>query len=145
MESVGDLFTEELSHHIDMVPERFQLADPIITSDWYLELLGNPTKSLFTAEMDGRVVGLLLISLNRSLDDPIFKPRIYTSVVEVAVTKQFRGKGIGRCLMNQARDWANEQGADEIELEVWEQNEGAIALYKKLGYEVIRRKMRLTL
>ncbi len=145
MEDVANLFTEELMHHIDLLPERFQLANPIITSAWYRDVLGNPDKQLFVAEVDGKIVGLLLLQLKRSPDDPIFKPRLYASVEEVAVTKRFRGQGIGRRLMDHALDWADEHGADEIELEVWEENRGSIALYEKLGYEVIRRKMRIVL
>ena len=145
MERVADLFTEELMHHIDLLPKRFQLANPIITSAWYDDVLGNPDKQLHVAELDGMVVGLLLLLLKRSPDDPILKPRFFATVEEVAVTKRFRGQGIGRRLMNHALDWANERGADEIELEVWERNHGAIALYEKLGYEVIRRKMRIVL
>ena len=145
METVAEIFTEELFHHTELLPERFQLADPIFNSGWYMDVLSNPKMPLIVAELNSTVVGVLLLKLNRSPDDPIFTPRLYVTVEEVAVAERFRGQGIGRRLMDYALQWAIDQGADEIELDVWEKNEGAIALYEKLGYEVVRRKMRIVL
>ena len=144
-EKIAGIFAEELDHHITLLPERFQLADPIITSAWYHNLINNPGKLLFVADLGGNVVGLLLLELKSSPDDPIFKPRVYASVEEVAVCERFRRQGIGRRLMDHALEWAIQLEADEIELEVWEGNLGAIALYQMLGYEVVRRKMRIIL
>ena len=44
--------------------------------------------------------------------------------------------------MATAERWAAERGLHEIELSVWEFNQGAIAFYTELGYVTERRKMR---
>jgi len=43
--------------------------------------------------------------------------------------------------MEEAHQWVLGKGATQIELIVWEFNEGAIAFYEKLGYETAYRKM----
>lgn len=144
-EIVAELFTDELNYHIVLLPERFQYAEPVISEEWYQELLNNPSKSLFVAERDGLVIGLLYLIMKPAPDDPIFKPQIVAYIEEVAVAREFRGRGVGRQLMDWVREWAQIRGADAIELDVWEQNKGAINFYEKLGYKIIRRKMRYIL
>ena len=144
-DGVGKVFAEELEHHIDLLPGRFQMADPIMTSKWYDELLFNPDKTLLVAEMGEKIAGLVLIQLKRSSDNPIYRPRRFADIDELAVAKRYRGQGIGRALMDAAHKFIRSQGIDEVELDVWERNSGAIAFYEKLGYAKLRRKMQFIL
>jgi ribosomal protein S18 acetylase RimI-like enzyme len=50
------------------------------------------------------------------------------------VAPEHRGRGGGRMLMEAALA-ARPEHVHKIELEVWPDNEGAIALYRKLGFE----------
>jgi ribosomal protein S18 acetylase RimI-like enzyme len=54
----------------------------------------------------------------------------------VGLLPEYRGKGIGRKLMQRTIDAAFEFGMTRIELTVRETNTNAIALYKSLGFEV---------
>ena len=54
----------------------------------------------------------------------------------VGLLPEFRGKGIGRQLMQRAIEAAFVFGLTRIELAVRERNANAIALYKSLGFEV---------
>ena len=54
----------------------------------------------------------------------------------IGLLPEFRGKGIGRQLMQRAIDAAFAFGLTRIELAVRERNANAIALYKSLGFEV---------
>jgi ribosomal protein S18 acetylase RimI-like enzyme len=55
----------------------------------------------------------------------------------VAVLPRYRGHGIGTGLMQLARDQADAQGYDRLSLVVFEDNDAAVRLYRRLGYEVI--------
>ena len=57
----------------------------------------------------------------------------------VAVYPNFRGQGIGRTLLACARVKAIEQGLSLLSLHVFEQNEGAVRLYRRLGFEIAKR------
>lgn len=58
----------------------------------------------------------------------------------VATDSEYRGQGIGRKLMELAEDLARESNTEIVSLVVAEENISAIALYRKLGYQVIERR-----
>ena len=140
-DGVNAVFADELAHHVALLPDRFQLADPVMPRHWFSEVLANPNKMLIVAELDGRLVGQILIIDSASTDDPIYRPRRYLDVDELAVLADYRRQGIGRRLMAAAEEWAAERGITRIELNVWQANDQAIAFYERLGYRTIRRTM----
>ena len=144
-EQVGNIFAEENHLHAQLVPEIIQVADPIMTWEWYDEVLKNPDKKLFVAEYEAEIVGLTLAEIKTSLDDPIYKHRKYIYIDEIAVAASHRRMGVGRALMERIQYWAVEQSIFEIELQVWERNAQAIGFYEKLGYQPWRRTMRFEL
>ena len=54
----------------------------------------------------------------------------------IGLLPEFRGKGIGRQLMQRTIDAAFAFGLTRVELSVREDNVNAIALYKSLGFEI---------
>jgi ribosomal protein S18 acetylase RimI-like enzyme len=61
---------------------------------------------------------------------------VHSGTLGVGVLPAYRGKGIGRKLMQRTIDAAFEFGMTRIELTVRENNTNAISLYKSLGFEV---------
>ena len=57
----------------------------------------------------------------------------------LAVDPQFRGRGIGRLLIDDWRAWAGEQGAEDYFLEMRADN-GAIHLYERTGFTECGRR-----
>jgi ribosomal protein S18 acetylase RimI-like enzyme len=144
-DQVSVIFADENAFHSQLLPERFQIADPIMTRDWFNEILTNENRAVLVAELENVLVGLVLINLMNAPDDPIFQPRRYAYIEEVAVVKEQRGYGIGRLLMTKTHEWIAAQGVNEVELFVWERNRNAIRFYEELGYLMIRRGMKLDL
>ena len=56
-------------------------------------------------------------------------------IMAVAVYAEFRGSGIGTRLMAEAEAAAKANGFKETSLNVFSENQGAVRLYKSLGYE----------
>jgi len=54
--------------------------------------------------------------------------------IGMAVSREWRGRGVGSALMVAAIEWAREQGLHKLSLSVWPQNAAAIALYRKYGF-----------
>ena len=144
-EPVSRIFAEENQYHAELVPDIVQVADPIMTPEWFQEVLSNPVKKLFLAAINTEVVGLILVSLRTSGDDPIFKPRRFIYINEIAVAEAYRGQGIGGYLLGNIHQWALDKGIAEIELQVWERNERAIKFYEKSGYKPFKKIMRCVL
>ena len=71
--------------------------------------------------------------------DILPKPRAvhaHTGVLGVALLPEFRGQGLGERLMRQTLDAARAFGLHRVELTVRQANSNAIALYRKLGFEI---------
>ena len=145
LKPVGRLFAEENRFHAELLPELFQVADPIMTPDWFGAVLSNPVQGLLVARVAGQVVGVLLLQEMTNPDDSIFRPRRYLYVDELVVAQAHRRLGIGERLMEAAEQWALYRGISELELNVWERNRGGIAFYEQLGYTTVRRRMKRNL
>jgi GNAT superfamily N-acetyltransferase len=85
---------------------------------------------IWIAEFQGKVVGLLAFHLT---------PLLHVSgslgrITAVVVDEKFRGKGIGRQLVETAERWAWERDCTRIEVTSGEQRTQAHQFYQDLGY-----------
>lgn len=139
---VCDLFDEVDALHCDSLPDIFRRSTgPARELDYYLGLIADEDVGLFVAEVGGRIVGFAHAVIREAPAIPIFVPRRYAVVEGIGVTAEFRGRGIGRGLMDTVEAWARARGARSVELNVYEFNNGAIAFYESLGYGTRSRKM----
>ncbi|HWI09631.1 MAG TPA: GNAT family N-acetyltransferase [Solirubrobacteraceae bacterium] len=76
---------------------------------------------------DGRVVGNL--GLHPTHADGVVS-------LGMAIVAGARGRGGGSALLQAAMAWLHDSGHHKVELEVWPDNERAIALYERHGFEV---------
>jgi len=93
----------------------------------------DPSSGLFVAEESGAVLGWMHL-LNQHLIE-------YGSRIEVAglvVDETARGRGIGRCLMDRAEEWAREQGSHTVHLRSNVTRAGAHAFYERLGFKHVK-------
>lgn len=110
------------------------------------------------AEIDGSVAGMVLAfpSSFHGITDEMraFFPAerldhladFYSARVEeswyvnsIGVFEEHRGSGVGTKLMQAAEETARENGFHTMSLVAFADNTPALALYKSLGYEVVRR------
>ncbi|MFJ2365807.1 GNAT family N-acetyltransferase [Pseudomonas sp. NPDC087697] len=89
----------------------------------------------FLAEQAGVAIGFITLQVTL-FNSPLLQPQRVSRVGSVCVDEAFRGRGVGRKLMEMAQDWAIEQGASDLRLTVWAFNKPALRLYEELGYEV---------
>jgi len=98
-----------------------------------LELVVSNTESAiaFVAEIDGKVIGMLTAQTNISTAEGSISAVLEDMVIE----KSFRGKGIGKKLMQAMEDWAREKGIKRLQLLADKTNSPALAFYNKLGWD----------
>ena len=104
--------------------------EPYSTENLHYEFEVNPVNKIIVAEKDGKVVGFIdfLITFNSS------------TIMQVAVTKDFRGKGIATHLLSEMENSFPKEIDDLVEtitLEVRESNEAEKNLYLKNGYKIV--------
>lgn len=87
------------------------------------------------AEVDGQIVGIVTLEGGRR------KSNRHSAVLGISVRDTWRGKGIGKQLMAQAIEWANQTGMiKRIELLVNVRNTRALHLYQSFGFEIEGRR-----
>jgi ribosomal protein S18 acetylase RimI-like enzyme len=111
--------------------------------DYFIDLLSNPDVGFIVAEVDNRVVGFIHVIVRETPQIPVLIQRRFASIDSVLVTNEYQRKGIGVKLVEAAKAWAMDNGAESIELNVYEFNESAIAFYRHLGFSDYSRRMRL--
>lgn len=109
------------------------------TDIFFIDLYHRFPETFVVAEEDDRVVGYIMCRVevgfsNFGLSGLVKKGHI----VSVAVLPEHRRKGIGEALVAQAMEGMRAYSAKQCYLEVRVTNGEAVALYKKLGFEVTR-------
>ena len=89
------------------------------------------------AVIDGRIVGSAGVSAVRSRRKVAHRARFGISIL-----KEFWGMGIGRVLMEASIDCARRARYTQLELEVVADNERAVSLYRRAGFEEYGRNPR---
>ena len=103
-------------------------------ADFIRKYAGNPDSIMLVAFDEGELIGTGAVSVVSG------RPRFaHRREIAISVRKDYWGKGVGSGLMNLLLDFCRKNGATTIELEVRSDNERAIALYKKFGFEKIGR------
>lgn len=112
--------------------DRIAFSLPWPERSFRFEVADNPVARCWVAEVDGRVVGMVVGWL---LVDEIH-------IATIATHPDFRRQGIGRKLLSHTLRRAIEDGAQSSFLEVRASNLGAQELYRQFGYEPTGRRKR---
>jgi len=113
---------EDLAH-VERV-ERVSFSRPFTRTTFEALLHSNP-EGFILAEDEGNVIGYIVYSVSRNIG----------SIVSLAVLPEYRGRGIGQMLLDNALDTLGGK-VDLVELQVGVSNFAAISLYLKSGFAV---------
>lgn len=123
----GHLYSDEnLQPFLDKV-----YGYPAIRTD-----IENPRRRIQLAIESQAIVGFCKIGLGCSWPDHARGERVF-ELMQLYADPARTGEGIGACLMDWALVTARANGADEIQLSVWQENLGAQAFYRRYGFERI--------
>lgn len=100
-----------------------------LTQKWLEGLI--PNDHIFVAEIEGKVVGSIGLHICPN-------PRMrHSASIGLMVHIDYQGQGIGRALMEQVINVAdNWLMLKRLELGVFAENERALGLYKRMGFEI---------
>ncbi len=121
---------EDVPAVIDLDHKSFSLPWP--ERSFRFEVTENPASHCWVADMDGKVVGMIVVWL--IVDE--------AHVATIAAHPDYRRQGIARSLLSHALLRLSEEGARSSFLEVRESNTAAQEMYRKFGYEVTGRRRR---
>jgi len=131
--------------HIEWYPEYFQPAAPNPTrpESFIQAFINNADADVLLAIDEAGLVGLCMVEVERPGSLAIQRGRAHVNVDVLVVEYNHRGKGIGRALMEAAKDWAENRTIFEVQLQVYDANEAALAFYEGEGFEPLRHTYRL--
>ncbi|MBC8332934.1 MAG: GNAT family N-acetyltransferase [Anaerolineae bacterium] len=95
------------------------------------------TNQVFIARIEDQNVGYIWVGQVRR----VFTGEMQAHILNLFVTNEFRGQGVGARLLKRAEAWAREHHLTRIGLSVAAHNSIAIGLYEKLGYEIETQRM----
>jgi ribosomal protein S18 acetylase RimI-like enzyme len=102
----------------------------IITKN-FQTMLSDPNTQILVAESDNKLVGVLSLNIRNS-----FLHSSKSALIdEMIVTEEFRGKGVGKRLINAAIDQSTQLGCCELEVSTQHDNTDAIEFYHRLGFD----------
>lgn len=102
------------------------------------QLEKGPDRKLFVLELDGRIAGYHYATLDREIGEGF--------VDNIGVDEAFRGRGAATRLLSHGLHWMfSFDEIKRIELSVREENQAALKVYEKAGFQRLRaiRQMRL--
>jgi GNAT superfamily N-acetyltransferase len=98
----------------------------------YREAMANPDAVvLVAADDDGEVVGM---AYGESRTPSRFSDERALELSAVVVRSGYRGRGVGRVLVQEAAGFARERGIAWIELKTFSPNRGAMEFWENLGF-----------
>lgn len=137
LEQLAELLAELFTLENDFRPDREKQLRGLRL------ILDNPALGrLFVLRDQGRVAGMANVLITVSTAEGC-----RVAVLEdVIVRNEYRGKGLGRRLVEQVLWWAKAEGMTRVTLLADRDNEAALAFYRKLGFDrsqmvVLRRRL----
>jgi ribosomal protein S18 acetylase RimI-like enzyme len=139
---VADNIRQARAEDVDLVAPLFdayrqfyaQPADLTLARAFIAERLTRKESVIFLAERDGRPVGF--VQLYPLFSSTAARPRRLWLLNDLYVAPEARSGGVGRALMDRARQLAEATDAVGLELATARTNVRAQALYESLGYRV---------
>ncbi len=138
------LFKELMTLHGKEVSNIFRVEiEENMMRNYISDIISKENYNLYVAE-DEKIIGVVEV-INLIEENKMHRNRKYALIDKLVVDEGYRGLGIGKKLIEYAEKEIKSMGIDEVELYVWEFNEGALNLYEKRGYKSICRRMSKTI
>lgn len=92
---------------------------------------------LFVLRVEGRLVGMA----NALITVSTAEGGLVLLLEDVIVSRELRGRGLGRLLVEHVLEWARKNGLVRVTLLADQNNQAALDFYRKLGFEASSMKV----
>lgn len=143
MKKIIPLLEQVSTLHINMRPDIFKEKTEANMEKEILDIINNEEKISFVAEENEKILGIIVLKIKEVINHINLKNSKVLWIEELCVDENNRGKGIGKILINNAKEIAKDLKCEIVELNCWEANKDAIAFYEKQGMKSQRRVMEI--
>ncbi|TQN42401.1 acetyltransferase (GNAT) family protein [Blastococcus colisei] len=129
------IFAESLTRHRGLSAEEAAAKAAGDTAALLPDGAGTPGHLFLAARREGNLTGGVWVAM-RGPDRPDA-----AWIYHLWVAPSERRRGLGRRLVEEAADAVRERGARHLQLNVFGDNTGAIALYERMGFSITAQQM----
>jgi ribosomal protein S18 acetylase RimI-like enzyme len=141
--AIGKLWEKLVAYHqeLDADMPRATLQGASLYARSLLDRLDDSHTCVFVAEEDGKIVGYVLGVVVDLLPE-MFEQEAGGFLADIFVEDAYRGRGIGRGLVDALVSWFRQKGLKHFEWHVAANNPGALAFWEKIGGRSWQVRMR---
>ncbi len=134
--AVAALFTEMFDYHRQHDPV-FSLARTggATYAKWFMQQINEPKSLALVAEAEGAIVGFCMAVIKQRSRVHEERYHTYGEIDDLSVTASFRGRGIGKALVDNALEWLRMMGIERVEAKVATSNRLSEAFWKSRGFK----------
>jgi len=125
------------ARHLEARPDFFKATQLAEVVGWFESLLDKPGTRCWLAATGTEAVGYLLMREYQRPENVFCLARHWHEIDHVVVEAEYRGRGIGRALVQTALAAARTTGAREVELASWSFNAEAHAMIARAAERFI--------
>ena len=142
LDEVFELWKKLMEEHKKMDPAFFSDIDEGLYKNGLIEFYFSNAKEIFVAICEGKIVGYISTSI---WIGSLYNTMLSCIIDDLMVDSQYRKMGIGKALIEKMKDWADENMADRIELNVIHKNTKGYEFFKRYGFQDSWHKLELNL
>ena len=131
--------------HVSLFPDRFKDTNPDEVAGWFLSVLAKGNHQTLIA-CDGQTpVGYIVLKTKDRGEHAFCKAHKLLYVDHISVSCDYRNKGVGKALIEAAKQAALADGIRRLELDVWTENADAKRFFASQGFTTFTEDMKLEL
>jgi len=136
IEQIRKLWNLEDRYHIYLDPTYYEESEEEVDPafDKYVIEAIEARENILIALEDDYVIGFVTFEIGQA-DYPDTNIKTFGEILELYVLEEYRGKGVGRALLDEAEKEFNSKGIEWVKLQCSTYNKSALAFYEKIGFE----------
>ena len=145
LEDLVSLNIEVQNLHVGFEPAIFKEPDREEIKQFFREILDDKNREIFIIQDETRSVGYISLQIGGHEGHAFCYPQKWIYIDQIGVKKEFRGTGVGKKLIEAAKNYAQKYNISSIMLDVWTVNKNAKAFFEKQGFATFNERMRIEL
>lgn len=130
--------------HHQLYPDRFKPFDFMSVCEYFHKIINEEKHFFLVCFVEDEPVGYIWFEDVEKQETAFSYSSRYVYIHQISVNLNFRGKGVGKLLLNRALEYADEKSINRVGLDYWAKNAAAKEIYKKLGFELEKEIVYLT-
>lgn len=131
---IEKLYTELEQDAVRYQPEHFVFSLAGARSKQFEAILSSENQVMFVAQDNDTVIGFAHVTYNKAKDISCLKPQSNIYLQDLVVKTEYRSRGIGTLLLDAAKQYGRQIGADFFRTQVFPQNKDGMRFYERNGF-----------